>query len=36
MEDVRIAPGRIAAGGGRGNDIPGAPGGKGGRPEVHH
>ena len=35
MEDVRIAPGRIAAGGGRGNGIPGPPGGNGGRPEVH-
>ena len=36
VEDVRITPGRIADGGGRGNGIPGAPGGNGGRPKVHH
>jgi hypothetical protein len=36
VEDVRIAPGRIADGGGRANGIPGAPGGNGGRPELHH
>jgi hypothetical protein len=32
--DARIAPGRMAAGGGRRKGIPGAPGGNGGRPEV--
>ena len=36
MVDIRIAPGRIAAGGGRGKGIPGGPGGNGGRPEVRH